>query len=193
VARAGSQSAAEPHLGLARRHHEAQHGVESRGEFTTPMSSGVVVGDVSIVHPAAPSFVAAAATMGAAARSRDLFKRAHYARRGLSGGYELVPVSVESVGRLGAPAYALLGRVADVAADGGGVSKAACMESALQEMGVTLAKGNGRVLRAHLSRVAQASGRAYLRGLPVPVAEVVDLAGWSGIGWLYIMSSVQSG
>jgi hypothetical protein len=139
-------------LELARREREAQRGVELRGNFTTPMSSGVVVGDVSIVHPAAPSFVAAAAatTMGAAARNQNAFKRTHYARRGLGGGYELLPVSVESFGRLGAPAYALLGRVADVAADGGGVSKAAFMESALQEMGVTLAKGNGRVLRAHL-------------------------------------------
>jgi hypothetical protein len=35
--------------------------------------------------------------------------------------------------------------------------------------------------------------RAYLPGLPVLVAEVVDLAGWSGIGWLYVVSSVRSG
>jgi hypothetical protein len=69
------------------------------------------------------------------------------AHRGLGGGYELVPVSVESFGRLGAPAYALLCRVADVAADSGGVSKAAFVESALQEMSVTVVKGNGRVLR----------------------------------------------
>jgi hypothetical protein len=53
-------------------------------------------------------------------------------RRGLDGGYELVPVSVESFEQLGAPAYALLCRVANVAADGGGVSKAAFMESALE-------------------------------------------------------------
>jgi hypothetical protein len=71
MARAGLHSAAEPHLGLARRKREAQRGVESRRDFTTPMSSGVV-GNVSIVHPAASFFVAAAATMtGAAARSRD--------------------------------------------------------------------------------------------------------------------------
>jgi hypothetical protein len=44
-------------------------------------------------------------------------------------------------------------------------------------MGIMLAKGNGRVLRAHLSRVAQASGRAYLRGLPKLVAEVVGSDG----------------
>jgi hypothetical protein len=50
-----------------------------------------------------------------------------------------------------------------MAADGGGVSKAAVIDSAHQEMGVPLAKGNGRMLRARLSRVAQASGRTYLR------------------------------
>jgi hypothetical protein len=43
-------SDAEPHLGLARRALEAQRGVKSRGDFTTLMSSGVVVGDVLIVH-----------------------------------------------------------------------------------------------------------------------------------------------
>jgi hypothetical protein len=64
-----------------------------------------------------------------------------------------------------------------VAADGGGICKpaAAFIVSALQEMSVAaLANKNGRVLRAHLSRVAQASG-AYLRGSPVPVAEVIGL------------------
>jgi hypothetical protein len=65
---------------------------------------------------------------------------------------------------------------------GGGVSKAAFIKSALQGMGVTLPKGNEHMLRAHLSRVAQASGRAYLRGLPVPVTEVVGLECQSGVG-----------
>jgi hypothetical protein len=34
---------------------------------------------------------------------------------------------------------------------------------------------------------------AYLRGLPVPVAEVVDMEGYSGVGWLYVESSVRAG
>jgi hypothetical protein len=41
-------------------------------------------------------------------------------------------------------------------------------------MGVTLATGNGRVLCADLRgshKALQDSGRAYLRGLPVPVAD----------------------
>jgi hypothetical protein len=85
--------------------------------------------NVSIVHPAAPSFTVAN-TMGAAACNRNASNRAHYARRSLAGGYELVPVSVESFRQLGAPAYALLGRVADVAADSNGVFKAAFIEAA---------------------------------------------------------------
>jgi Reverse transcriptase (RNA-dependent DNA polymerase) len=181
LARAGLHSASEPHLGLARRvraedEDEERRVVESRGDFTTPMASGVVVGDVSVIHPAAPSFVRrAATTTGSAARARDGHKRASYALRNLGGGYELVPVSVESFGRLGGPAYALLCRVAAVAADGGRVSKAVFIDRALQELSVTLCKGNARVLRESLGRVAQASGVAYLRGLPVPVAEVVGL------------------
>jgi hypothetical protein len=38
-------------------------------------------------------------------------------------------------------------RVADVAADGGGVSKAAFIERALQKMSVTSCEANARVLR----------------------------------------------
>jgi hypothetical protein len=67
----------------------------------------------------------------------------HYARHGLGCGYELVPISVESFGRLGAPSHTLLCRIADVAGDGGGAPKAAFIRSALQEMSVTLCKGKG--------------------------------------------------
>jgi hypothetical protein len=67
--------------------------------------------------------------------------------------------------------------VAIVAADSGGVFKADCIECALQEISVTLVKANGRVLCAPLVQVAQASGHAYLRGWPVPVADVVGLEG----------------
>jgi hypothetical protein len=110
---------------------------------------------------------AAATTTGAAACNRDALKRAHNAGRGLGGRFKLVPVG----GVLGAPVYAL----ADVAADGG-VSKTAFIESALQDMSLTLCKGTGRVQSAHLSQVVQASGRANLRESPAPVAGVVGLA-----------------
>jgi hypothetical protein len=52
----------------------------------------------------------------------------------------------------------LLCRVADMAADGGGISKTAFVVSALQDTSVTLCKG--RVQRAHSLQIVQASGRA---------------------------------
>jgi hypothetical protein len=90
-ASAGLHSASEPHLGLARGERQSRHRQESRGGFMTPMSLGVVTGDVSVA-------------MWRAVRCEG-------------GGCELVPVSMEVYGRLGVPAYALLRRVADVAAD----------------------------------------------------------------------------
>jgi hypothetical protein len=133
---------------------------------------------LDVQHQDSLMAAAVATTAGASARSQGASKRARYARRGLWGGYKLVPVSVESFERLGAPAYALLRRVADVAAGGDGVSKAAFIESALQEMMATSRwpRATGACC-VHLSRVAQGSGRAYLRELPVPVAEIVGSEG----------------
>jgi hypothetical protein len=115
-----------PHLGLACLERAAQRSVETCADFTTRLSSGVFVGDVSIVHPAGPSFAAApATTTGLAERNQDAHKRVHYARRDRGGGHELVPVSVGSFERLGVPAYALLPYVADVAAGDASVFTAA--------------------------------------------------------------------
>jgi hypothetical protein len=86
------------------------------------MPDTVVVADVSGVHPAAPTYAAGAAvTDGAAARVRA--KRAHYAQAGVGEPYDLVPLSVESFGRLGKPAMGLLNALADVAVSGGGGPK----------------------------------------------------------------------
>jgi hypothetical protein len=72
---------------------------------------------------------------------RDNHKRAHYARRHLCSSVEAAPVSVESYGRLGVLAYALLCRAADVAAAFARVSKSAFVDSALRDTSVTLCKG----------------------------------------------------
>jgi hypothetical protein len=80
---------------------------------------------------------------------------------------EYVSVSVESFGRLGRR------RTHCCAASPMRRRRrlpGAFIESALQEMSVTLCKADARVLRSQFSRVYQASGLAYLRGLPVPVA-----------------------
>jgi hypothetical protein len=46
-------------------------------------------------------------TDGAAAAARDRAKRAHYAQAGVAEAYDLVPLSVESFGRLSKPAMGL--------------------------------------------------------------------------------------
>jgi hypothetical protein len=170
-----AELAAEPHLGLARCDRAAQRGIKPRG----PHAHAVGRRRLRYVEHASGR----AGLHGGGGGYHDVRSGARSGRLqacalrrlDLGAGYELVPIAVESFGRLRAPPHALLCRVVDVAADRGSVSKAAFIESVLQEMSVALGKGNGRVLRAHLSRVAQASVLVYLRGLKVPVAEVVGV------------------
>jgi hypothetical protein len=72
--------------------------------------------------------------------------------------------------------------LADVAAAGERVSKATLIQTALQDMSVTLRKGTACMMRESLGRVARASGEAFQRGLEVPVAEVVAVDCQSDIG-----------
>jgi hypothetical protein len=100
-----------------------------------------VVGDVSVIHPAAASFaVGAARAPGFAAAARDASERRAY--RQVSSALPFVPMSVESFGRLGAPALTLLGDLADqaVQAGGPGLSRAAFISGALRELGVALCR-----------------------------------------------------
>jgi hypothetical protein len=107
----------------------------------------LVVGDVSVIHPAAASFaVGAARAPGFAAAARDASKRCAY--RQVSSALPFVPMSVESFGRLGAPALTLLGDLADqaVQAGGPGLSRATFICGALRELSVKGAeegKGTG--------------------------------------------------
>jgi hypothetical protein len=127
----------------------------------------LVVGDVSVIHPAAASFaVGAARTPGFAAAARDASKRRAY--RQVSSALPFVPMSVESFGRLGAPALTLLGDLADqaVQAGGPGLSQAAFISGALRELSVALCRSGAFV-------ATRAAGRALMRGLARPSAEVV--------------------
>jgi hypothetical protein len=86
----------------------------------------LVVGDVSVIHPAAASFaVGAARAPGIAAAARDASKRRAY--RQVSSALPFVPMSVKSFRRLGAPALTLLGDLTDQAVQAGepGLSRAA--------------------------------------------------------------------
>jgi hypothetical protein len=93
----------------------------------------------------------------------------------VSSGLPFVPLSVESLGRLGALALSLLRSLADhaVQAGGPGLSQDAFISGALRELGVALCRGNASLGRSGLYNCTRVSGRAPLLSLSCPSAEVV--------------------
>jgi hypothetical protein len=149
-------------------------GPGARGDVMFVFPRRPVVGDVSVVRPAAASFaVCAARAPGFAAAARDASKRLAY--RQVSSALPFVPMSVESLGRLGAPALTLLGDLADQAVQAGGLglSQAALISGALRELSVALCRGNASLCRSGVYVATCAAGRAPMRGLAQPSAEVV--------------------
>jgi hypothetical protein len=77
-----------------------------------------------------------------------------------------VPLSKETYGRLGKPAMRLLGKLGDLAADGGNTSKAGFVSCWLREVSVQMARGNGmlfRVVGQGLARVGRNMPSGLLR------------------------------
>jgi hypothetical protein len=150
------------------------HGPGARGDVMFMFPRRLVVGDVSVIHPAAASFaVVAARSPGFAAAARDASKRRAY--RQVSSALPFVPMSDESFGRLGAPALTLLGDLADqaVQAGGPGLSRAAFISGALREPNVALCRGNASLCRSGAYVATRAAGWTPMRGLARPSAEVV--------------------
>jgi hypothetical protein len=100
--------------------------------------SGLVVTDISVVHPAATSHSwAAARTAGAAAASRDALKQRQYHAGGLPAALSFYPLSVDSFGRFGISAMQFLNALAEAAlassAAGSDITNAAFISGALRE------------------------------------------------------------
>jgi hypothetical protein len=97
------------------------------------------------------------------------------AYRQVSSALPFVPMSVDSFGRLGAPALTLLGNLADQAVKAGGpaLSWVAFISGALQELSVALCWGNASLCRSGTYVATRAAGRISMRGLARPLAEVV--------------------
>jgi hypothetical protein len=141
------------------------------GDILAMLPRRLTVADVSVIHPGADTYVrAAASTAGSAAKTRDAQKYAKYNRAG-SAVYRMVPLSHESYGRLGQPASKFLNELANLASSSGAEEKSRFVESALQELSVSLARANHRLVAAYAALNARISGCALLPGLPVPTAD----------------------
>jgi hypothetical protein len=185
--RAGITATIEPHLSqfggvptaaqLRRRRERADNGTDdARGDIVCFIEGESVVIDVSVANVLAASHVAAAAARdGAAAAKRDEQKKAAYANRGDSG-YKFIPFSVESLGRLGAPALSLLTKLGHTAAEAsaGAFSSRQFVEGVLQEISIILAHYNRRMEVAVAGFVLRPPGREYMRACEVPSCDVGD-------------------
>jgi hypothetical protein len=121
---------------------------------------GIAIADVSVVHPLSTHLHRAASTAGAAASHRDHQKRTTYSRLEPNG-YEFVPVSVESYGRLSQPAMKHLHALGEEAVGPGGVSRASFEDGALRELSVGLVRGNYFLYRASVGMLARSSGACF--------------------------------
>ena len=124
--------------------------------------------DVCVTHPHASSAVAAAAWgTRVSAKVKDALKRDKYGRTG-TGACRFVPLSHETYGRAGPPAFALLHELAEFAASTGAVSKNIFMENAMRDLSTTLCRGIARQVLASAPLRAHLDGRPVLPGRPVP-------------------------
>jgi hypothetical protein len=129
---------------------------------------GIAIADVSVVHPLSTHLLhRAATTAGAAASHRDQQKRTTFARLEPNG-YNFVPVTVESNGRLSQPAIELVRTLGEEAAGPEGVSWASFVEVALRELGVGLVRGNYFLYRASVGMLVRSSGACFRLGLAGP-------------------------
>lgn len=170
--RAGVASSSEP---MTRRLHAvapASQRDESRGDILMVMPDALQVVDISVIHPAASSHRdTAAAAAGNAAAKRDREKRQRYQLADPTG-YAFTPFSVESYGRLGKPAMAILKQLADNAGSAGSVRTGDFITNALREISVALVRGNHLMFRRCQGNMANVTGLSPRDGDIHPSAEV---------------------
>jgi hypothetical protein len=79
---------------------------------------------------------------------------------------------VNTYGRHGYPAMAVLNTFGDVAAANGGLSQAGFVRGALRELAVALCRGIALMYRMSTFQFARTAGRGHWPGLLVPTATV---------------------
>jgi hypothetical protein len=171
--RAGIASSKEPVLRRLRGEQAAANATrpDSRGDLLLVLPSGLTVADVSVIHPAAATYVQAAQAAGGAAALREQAKRARYETADPNG-YAFVPLAVETYGRLGKAAMELLNTLASAATAQGNLAKPSFVQNALRQLSIALCRGNGVMYRRGLAVLARAGGNSYMPGLVAPTSDV---------------------
>jgi len=149
---------------------EREDRAEARGDVLFVLPDNMLVADVTVCHPSAPSYRrGAAGEPGHAAARREREKRRIY-ETGDPYGYGFTPLVTESFGRHGRAAMDHLNKLGEIAA-GAGVNKRTFVRNALRDLSVALVKGNGFVFRQARNVYARVCGSHHRPGLRQPTAE----------------------
>jgi hypothetical protein len=145
-----------------------RQGARADIEVTLSPPHGLILLDISMIHPRCATYVAAASqTRGAAAAPRDRDKCLAHAGH-LHPGHTFVPACVETYGHLCRPIMRYLHNLSDVASGRSPtVTRGSFLASAHRELSVALVQRQGYVYRSCALLLAKASGRPVgARGKP---------------------------
>ena len=144
-----------------------------RGDILCAMPDGrVVVLDCVVTHPTAASYVERAAReTGWAAARAEREKIQKFNAFGQGAAFDFCPLAVESYGRLGIQASRFLSTLGDLAASGGGVSKARFVRRVRQELSCALCRGNSQSYYNTVLSVARQAGKHFEAPADTPAAE----------------------
>ena len=87
----------------------------------------------------------------------------------------LVPRSHEFYWRLEQPASRILNELANLASSIGAVDEMSSIDSALQELSVSLCRCNHRIVAAAAALLTRMTGRALIPGLPIPTDDAAAM------------------
>ena len=173
ASRAGVSSSVEPEINKLPGFRAAPNvRPQSRGDILVVLPEGLTVCDVSVVHPAASTYVHKARFPGGAAAERDRVKTIKY-HTADPNGYAFTPLSHETYGRLGKPAMQLLNTLSIEASASGSVHKGDFVTNALRQLSITMCRANGIMFRRSLETLAKVTGTNFAGGLLIPTSDVL--------------------
>ena len=146
---------------------------QRRGDILCVMPDGrVVVLDCVVTHPTAASYVEKASReTGWAAARAEREKKQKFNAFGQGAAFDFCPLAVESYGRLGIEASRFLSALGDLAASGGGVTKARFVRRVRQELSCALCRGNSQSYYNTVLSVARRAGVHFEAAADTPAAE----------------------
>ena len=102
------------------------------------------------------------------ARLAEENKRRSHATRGTQG-YRFVPFVMETYGRLGHAAGAVLGGWADAAAGNGAFDRKAYLRWVMRELSISLVRGNARFFKKFVGVLTRGIRQRFVAGMDAPV------------------------